>query len=130
MKRAICILLLCALALLCVGCGGSAGAKLREETDDAMRQARDLLERIGAEDMLDELRALAAESGAYTDAELEQELRRIAAEKGLQLGDGVAGQLVRLMRGVEKGADLKNRVDTARDKVGDAAKSVRDVFRK
>ena len=132
MKRTFCILLCALLALMCAGCG--SGVKLPGEAGDALKQAEDAVEELktllrenNAEELLDEVRALARSSADMEDAELSDAIGHLAAEKGVTLRDNTMPQLIRLVRIIEKSLSFRDRVETARDKVGDAAGKVGDA---
>ena len=148
MKRKLCMLLCAVLALVCIACGsvklpGEAGDALKQ-AEDAVEEMKTLLRENNAEELLDEVRALAKSSADMEDAELSDAIARLAAENGVTLREGTMPQLIRLVRIIEKSVSFRDRVETARDKVSDAAgkvgdavdsvgnavDSVKDVFRK
>ena len=124
MKRLLCFIL--ALCLLCCTCFVlAAGPEDNVQVEEFTRRIGEFWKDLKLKDKLDDLefsglgddlKALLQESAALDDDELEARIREIAASHGVTLDDEQAQNLAKLLRTYEKGAEVKEKAEDAREK--------------
>ena len=121
--------LLCFILALCLLCGAvsvfSAAAEDEDRIGEFTRRVGEFWSELELKDKLDELelsglgddlKALLQDSAALDDDELEARIREIAAAHGVTPDDEQVEKLAKLVRTYEKGADIKEKAEDAREK--------------
>lgn len=88
----------------------------------------EIAEEVGSYDavlIVNELKKILSETVNMTDEQLKEEIKKIASEQGISVGDSVINQLVKLCRSLEglDDAELQRRVEEAQDTIQKLAKA-------
>ena len=77
---------------------------------------REKLDELDMEALLSDIKALAQESASMEDDELDAAIRDLAKKHGLTLSDEQIAKLAKLCRSAEKGSELKDKAENAKEK--------------
>ena len=77
---------------------------------------REKLEDLDTDALLADIKALAQESASMDDETLNEAIRALTEKHGLSLNDEQIAKLVKLCRSAEKGTELKDKAENAKEK--------------
>ena len=90
-------------------------------------EVKDKLEEFDTEGLRDELGNLLKESAALSDEALAERIRETAAAHGVTLDDTQVENLIKLLRTFEKGAEVKEKTEEAKEKAGKFVGTLRNI---